>query len=72
MIPYLRIHTHCQVAQKSRPTNQNLSKSIAAQPYGKIADPNKTKNSATNMYMYLIVNKAQHLTMAHSACRKSL
>ena len=27
----LRIHTHCQVAQKSRHTDQNLSKSMAAQ-----------------------------------------
>lgn len=62
MIPPLRIHTHCQVAQKSRPTNQNLSKSMAAQTHGKIADPNKTKISATIERKYLIENKAQHLT----------
>lgn len=41
-----RIHTHCQVAQKSLRTDQNLSKSMCAQTYGKIADPVKTKNSA--------------------------
>lgn len=29
-MPPLRNHTHCQVAQKSRHTNQNLSKSMAA------------------------------------------
>ena len=34
---------------------------MAAQPHGKIADPNKTK-SATNKRKYLKMNKAQHLT----------
>ncbi len=29
----LRIHTHCQVAQKSQRTDQNLSKSMAAQTH---------------------------------------
>ena len=29
-------HTHCQVAQKSRHTNQNLSKSMAAQRTGRL------------------------------------
>ena len=33
-MPALRIHTHCQVAQKSRPTDQNLSKSMAIQTHG--------------------------------------
>ena len=33
----LRIHTHCQVAQKSRHTNQNLSKSMAALTHGQTA-----------------------------------
>jgi len=28
------IHTHCQVAQKSQRTNQNLSKSMVAQTHG--------------------------------------
>jgi hypothetical protein len=42
-MPMLRNHTHCQVAQKSRHTNQNLSKSMATQTHGKIANPNKTK-----------------------------
>jgi len=45
-MPVLRIHTHCQVAQKSQRTDQNLSKSMAAQTHGKIADPDKTKISA--------------------------
>lgn len=34
MIPHLRIHTHCQVAQKSQRTYQNLSKSMAALTHG--------------------------------------
>jgi hypothetical protein len=33
-MPPLRIHTHCQVAQKSQRTDQNLSKSMAAQTHG--------------------------------------
>ena len=33
-MPTLRIHTHWQVAQSSR-TNQNLPKSMAAQPHGR-------------------------------------
>jgi hypothetical protein len=61
-VPTLRNHTHCQVVQKSRHTNQNLSKSMSAQTHGKIADPNKTKNSAPIDRKYVIVNKAQHLT----------
>ncbi len=32
-MPALRNHTHCQVAQKSRRTDQNLSKSMAAQTH---------------------------------------
>lgn len=62
-MPPLRIHTHCQVAQKSLRTNQNLSKSMAAQSHGKIADPDKTKISAKNERKCLKMNKAQHLTM---------
>ena len=34
MNPTLRIHTHWQVAQ-SRPANQNLPKSMAAQTHGR-------------------------------------
>lgn len=34
MNPTLRIHTHWQVAQSSR-TSQNLPKSMAAQPHGR-------------------------------------
>jgi hypothetical protein len=33
-MPSFRIHTHCQLAQKSQRTNQNLSKSMAAQTHG--------------------------------------
>lgn len=62
-MPALRSHTHCQVAQNSRPTSQNLSKSMATQTHGKIADPIKTKNSTINARKCLIMNKAQHLTM---------
>jgi len=42
-MPALRIHTHCQVAQKSQRTSQNLSKSMAAPAHRKTADPDKTK-----------------------------
>jgi hypothetical protein len=34
MMPPLHIHTHCQVAQKSQRTDQNLSKSMAVQTHG--------------------------------------
>jgi len=61
-----RSHTHCQVAQKSGHTNQNLSKSMAARTHGKVADPDKTKNSVINDCKCLIINKAQHLTMCHT------
>ena len=47
----------------SQLANQNLPKSMPAQTHGKIADPNKTKNSATKGRKCLIMNKAQHLTM---------
>jgi hypothetical protein len=39
----LRIHTHCQVAQESHRTVQNLSKSMAAPTHSKTANPDKTK-----------------------------
>jgi len=61
-MPTLRIHTHCQVAQKSQHTDQNLSKSMAAQTHVKTADPNKTKISTDLMRKYLNMNEAQHLT----------
>jgi len=38
-----RSHTHCQVAQKCRFTDQNLSKSMTAQTHGVFAVPDKTK-----------------------------
>lgn len=33
-MPTLPIHTRCQVAQKSQRTDQNMSKSMAAQTHG--------------------------------------
>ena len=33
-MPPLHIHTHCQVAQKSQRTDQNLSKSMTVQTHG--------------------------------------
>ncbi len=42
-MPALRTHTHCQVAQKSQRTDQNLSKSMAAQSHAKTATSDKTK-----------------------------
>ncbi len=61
-MPALRIHTHCQVAQKCQHTNQNLSKSMATQTHGKIANP-KTKICARIELNYLKVNKAQYTTI---------
>lgn len=46
-MPSLRIHTHCQVAQKSQRSNQNLSKSMAAQTHGltvEVKHENTTRN----------------------------
>ena len=48
-MPTPRIHTHCQVAQNSLRTDQNLSKSMAAQTHGKteeIKHENTTHNIA--------------------------
>jgi len=47
-MPTLRTHIHCQVAQKSRHTNQNLSKSMAAPTHGGTAE-NKARKP-NNMY----------------------
>jgi hypothetical protein len=44
-MPTLRNHTHCQVAQKSRHTNQNLSKSMAAQSHGQTAENKALKHN---------------------------
>ena len=44
-MPTLRSHTHCQVAQMSQLTDQNLSKSMPARTHGKIANL-KTKIGA--------------------------
>ena len=46
-MPTLLIHTHCQVTQESLLTNQNLSKSMAAQTHGhteEIKHENTTRN----------------------------
>ena len=61
MLP-LRNHTHCQVTQKSRHTNQNSSKSMAVPTHGKIADPDKIKISVYLERKWLKMNKAQYLT----------
>jgi hypothetical protein len=45
-MPILRIHTHCQVAQKSQCTDQNLSKSMAAQTHG-LTEGNKARKHNT-------------------------
>jgi hypothetical protein len=47
-MPALRNHTHCQVAHKSRHTDQNLSKSMAAPTHGETA---KIKHGHTTMYI---------------------
>jgi hypothetical protein len=47
-MPFPRNHTHCQVAQKSRRTNQNLSKSMAAPTHGQTAKDKARKPN--NMY----------------------
>ncbi len=44
-MPALRNHTHCQVAQKSQRTNQNLSKSMAAPTYGLTATDKALKHN---------------------------
>jgi hypothetical protein len=44
---------------KRQRTNQNLSKSMAAQTHGKIANPNKTKIRAQNEHKCLKINKGR-------------
>ncbi len=44
MRPLLRIHTHCQVAQESQHTDQNLSKSMSAQTH-KLTEEIKHENT---------------------------
>ena len=44
-MPALRTHTHCQVAQKSQPTDQNLSKSMAAPTHGQTAEDKALKHN---------------------------
>ncbi len=38
-------HTHCQVAQKSQRSDQNLSKSMAAPTHGQIAEDKALKHN---------------------------
>ena len=47
-MPNLRIHTHCQVTPKSQRTNQNLSKSMAAQTHGRQQHCSKLINKMTD------------------------
>ncbi len=59
-MPSLRNHTHCQVAQKSPHTNQNLSKSMAAPTHGLIA---KIKHGHTTFCIFncgFSVNSQRH------------
>jgi hypothetical protein len=58
----LRIHTHCQVAQKSQCTDQNLSKSMAAPTHEKTAHE-KTKISALIEAKRLIIKECQQVTL---------
>jgi hypothetical protein len=44
-MPTLCIHTHCQVALKSQRTDQNLSKSMAAQSHGQTAENKARKHN---------------------------
>ena len=57
MNPTHSIHTHCQVAQKTSRTSQNLSKSMAAPTLKKMVtkfemiNKRKIKNESTTMYI---------------------
>ena len=44
-MPTLRNQTHCQVAQKSLHTDQNLSKSMAAPTHGQTAENKALKHN---------------------------
>ncbi|MGD1837579.1 MAG: hypothetical protein ACPKPY_05925 [Nitrososphaeraceae archaeon] len=44
-MPALRIHTHCQVAQNSQHTDQNLSKSMAAPTHGQTTENKAQKHN---------------------------
>lgn len=44
-MPALRNHTHCQVAQNCQRTDQNLSKSMAAQSHGETAENKALKHN---------------------------
>lgn len=44
-MPTLSIHTHCQVAQNSLRTDQNLSKSMAAQSHGQPSENKALKHN---------------------------
>jgi len=54
-MPNLRNHTHCQVAQKYRPANQNLSKSMAAQTHGQTEE---IKHENTTRYIKHLAGSA--------------
>jgi len=54
-MPTLSIHTHCQVAQNSLRTDQNLSKSMAAQTHGKTEE---IKHENTTRYIKHLAESA--------------
>ncbi len=68
-MPALRIHTHCQVAQKSRLTNQNLSKSMAAQTHGQTA---KRKHGHTTKYIKHLAESANFKVCTFNKNRNGL
>ena len=62
-MPSLHIHTHCQVAQKSKRTNQNLPKSMAVQPHGqteKIKHGHTTRGHKTLGVRWLFESQFSH------------
>ena len=65
----LRIHTHCQVAQKSQRTNQNLSKSMAAQTHGQTEE---IKHENTTRYIKHLAESANFKASTFNKYRNGL
>jgi len=61
-MPALRNHTHCQVAQKSQRTDQNLSKSMATQTHGQTAEDKALKHNTRYKTLGLKWLFKQHLS----------
>jgi hypothetical protein len=57
----LRNHTHCQVSQKSHRSDQNLSKSIAAQTHGQTVENKARKH---NKVSYVMRGKVLNLNIS--------